>query len=58
MVLVAARNGRPWGFEQLWGAYATAVAAYLRVQGVPDPDDLTNEVFFGAFSSIATFAGD
>jgi RNA polymerase sigma-70 factor (ECF subfamily) len=57
-VLVGAQAGQQWAFERLYGGYAPAVAGYLRIQGGSDPDGLTNEVFFGAFSAITTFRGD
>lgn len=37
---------------------APAVAGYLRLQGSAEPEDLTNEVFLNAFTSIASFEGD
>jgi len=57
-VLAAAQAGAGWAFERLWQAYAAAVAGYLRVQGAAEPDDLTSEVFLGAFRSVGGFAGD
>lgn len=57
-ILTSAREGRARGFEQLWRAYASPVAGYLRVQGASEPDDLTNEVFAQAFRSLDRFEGD
>jgi RNA polymerase sigma-70 factor (ECF subfamily) len=57
-VLAAAQAGAPWAFERLWRAFAPPVAGYLRLQGAADPDDLTSEVFLGAFRRLAAFAGN
>lgn len=57
-VLAAARDDQPWAYERLWREAAPRVSAYFRVQGAPEPDDLTSEVFLTAFRSIATFSGD
>jgi RNA polymerase sigma factor (sigma-70 family) len=56
-VLAAAQTGAPWALERLYQALSPAVLGYLRVQGAPDPEDLTNEVFLGVFRSIVSFAG-
>jgi len=58
VLLGGAQRGEGLAFEQLYRALAPAVAGYLRLQGARDPDDLTNEVFLGVFTSIATFSGD
>ncbi len=57
-VLAAAQANQGWGFERLYYALAPVVAGYLRLQGSPDPEDLTNEVFLGVFTSIGSFSGD
>jgi RNA polymerase sigma factor (sigma-70 family) len=57
-LLAAAQSGGSWAFDRLYGAFAPAVVGYLRMQGAADPDDLTNEVFFNAFTSIGSFSGD
>ena len=57
-LLAAAQSGGSWAFERLYRAFAPAVVGYLRLQGVGDPDDLTNEVFLNVFTAIGTFAGD
>lgn len=56
--LAAAQANQGWGFERLYGVFGPVVAGYLRLQGSPEPDDLTNEVFLSAFRSIRTFGGD
>ena len=57
-VLTAAQAGSGWALERIWTAYAGRVAGYLRLQGAAIPDDLTSEVFIGAFRTIGTFSGD
>lgn len=56
--LAAAQAKAGWAFERLYHALAPVVAGYLRLQGSPEPDDLTNEVFLSAFTSIGSFQGD
>ena len=57
-LLAAAQTKAGWAFERLYHAFAPSVAGYLRLQGALEPEDLTNEVFLGAFTSIASFGGD
>ncbi len=57
-VLAAAQADAPWAYERLYRSLAPAICGYLRIQGAADPDDLTSEVFLGAFRAIGTFAGD
>lgn len=57
-VLAAAQADAGWALERLWQTYAGVVAGYLRLQGATEPDDLTSEVFLGAFRSIGAFSGD
>lgn len=56
-VLTAASVGAGWAAELLWRSLAPAVAGYFRVQGAAEPDDLTSEVFIGAFRGLASFSG-
>ena len=56
-LLTAAQSGGEWAFERLYRSLAPAVAGYLRVQGAPEPEDLTSEVFERAFSGIGRFRG-
>ncbi len=56
-MLVAAHAGAGWAFQRLWQTYAGAVTGYLRLQGAAEPEDLTSEVFLGAFRSIRGFNG-
>lgn len=57
-VLAAARGDAPWAYERLWRAFSPAVMSYLRLQGAHDAEDLTSEVFLGAFRGIGSFEGD
>lgn len=57
-LLAAAQRGDGPAFEQLYRALAPAVAGYLRLQGAGDPDGLTNDVFLGVFTSVASFRGE
>ena len=57
-VLTAAQCGIPWALECLYQVLAPAVVGYLRVQGAAEPEDLTSDVFFSAFSRIDSFRGD
>ncbi len=56
-VLQAARSGAPWALERMYQALSPAVVGYLRIQGAPDPEDLTNEVFLGVLRRIGSFDG-
>jgi RNA polymerase sigma-70 factor (ECF subfamily) len=57
-VLSAAKAGAPWAYERLFRSLSPAVCGYLRLQGAREPDDLTSEVFLGAFAGIGSFQGD
>jgi RNA polymerase sigma factor (sigma-70 family) len=57
-ILEAAQGRAGWAFERLYRPLAPVVAGYLRLQGSPEPDDLTNEVFLSAFGAIGSFRGD
>jgi RNA polymerase sigma-70 factor (ECF subfamily) len=57
-VLTAAQADAPWAYERLYRALSPSVCGYLRMQGAADPEDLTSEVFLGAFRALATFSGD
>ena len=57
-VLAAAQRDQPWAYERLYRDLSPTVCGYLRLQGASDPDDLTSEVFLGAFRAIRTFYGD
>lgn len=55
--LEAARVGADWALDRIYRTLAPAVTAYLRLGGAEDPEDLTSEVFLGAFRGLGRFAG-
>ncbi|HEX6232409.1 MAG TPA: RNA polymerase sigma factor [Jiangellaceae bacterium] len=57
-LLAAAHANAPWAFERLFTIYAPRVRAYVRTRGSAEPDELTNDVFFAVFASLAGFTGD
>jgi RNA polymerase sigma-70 factor (ECF subfamily) len=57
-VLSAAQADAPWAYERLYRSLSPAVCGYLRLRGAADPEDLTSEVFLGAFRGIGSFVGD
>lgn len=57
-LVIAAQANAPWAFERLYRHFAPTVHGYLRTQGAEDPEDLTSEVFHGAFRRIGSFDGD
>jgi RNA polymerase sigma factor (sigma-70 family) len=57
LVLSAAKADAPWAYERLYWSLAPSICGYLRIQGAADPEDLTSEVFLGAFRGIGSFAG-
>ena len=57
-VLAAAQADAGWAYERLYRSLSPSVCGYLRIQGAADPEDLTSEVFLGAFRRIGGFAGD
>lgn len=52
-----ARSGDQRGFTELYRVLAPKVAGYLRARGVGDVDATVNEVFLGAFRSLAACRG-
>jgi RNA polymerase sigma-70 factor (ECF subfamily) len=56
-VLAAARVDAGWAYERLYRDLSPSVCGYLRVQGAREPEDLTSEVFLGAFAGLKTFTG-
>ncbi len=57
-VLAAAQADAGWAYERLYRSLSPSICGYLRIQGAADPEDLTSEVFLGAFRRIGAFAGD
>jgi RNA polymerase sigma-70 factor (ECF subfamily) len=53
----AARCGESWALTEIWHRYSPAVMAYLRGRAVPDPEDMTSEVFLQVFRRIDRFRG-
>ena len=56
-VLAAARTGAEWAWTDLYRTFAPAVLGYLRAQRVPEPEDLTAEVFLQVVRSLGQFSG-
>jgi RNA polymerase sigma-70 factor (ECF subfamily) len=56
-VLFAAQSNAGWAYERLYQDLAPVVLGYLRVQGAREPEDLTSEVFLGAFGRLGQFHG-
>jgi RNA polymerase sigma factor (sigma-70 family) len=56
-VLSAAQADAPWAYERLYRSLSPSICGYLRIRGAVDPEDLTSEVFLGAFRAIGTFRG-
>ncbi len=56
-VLSAARADAGWAYERLYQDLAPAVLGFLRVHGAREPEDLTSEVFIGAFGGLHSFRG-
>lgn len=57
-MLASAKRGEGRALESLYSMTASMVVGYLRVQGAEDPEDLTSEVFLGAFRNLDGFNGD
>lgn len=57
-VLQCAREGDGRAWEELYRWLAPGLAGYLRVQGAPDPDDLTSEVFLTLVQRVDRFDGN
>ncbi len=57
-VLPAAQVGAAWALTRLYEGLSPLILGYLRLQGAVEPEDLTSEVFIGAFRNLASFDGD
>ena len=57
-VLAGASRGQPWACHELYASIAGRVCGYLRTQGAPEPEDLTNDVFLRVFDRLPQFSGD
>jgi RNA polymerase sigma factor (sigma-70 family) len=56
-VLGAARAGEDWAWEAIYRDLCPAVLGYLRAQSVPEPDDLSAEVFLHVVRDLRRFEG-
>lgn len=56
-VLRDAAAGGEWGFAQLFRTWNAPLSAFVGGRGADDVDDVVNEIFLGAFRSIARFSG-
>ena len=56
--LSAARAGGEWAWREIYGELAAPVLGFLRARGVPDPEDLTGEVFVQVVRDLPRFEGD
>ena len=54
----AARQAAPWAWSAIYEELAPAVTGYLRANGVPDPEDVTAEVFLRVVQDVGKFDGD
>lgn len=57
-MLLAAQAGAAWACTRLYEELKRPVAAFVRFKGVPDPDDVTSEVFLHIFRDLGSFTGD
>ena len=53
-----ARQAAPWAWAAIYEELAPAVTGYLRANGVPDPEDVTAEVFLRVVQDVGKFEGD
>ncbi len=56
-VIAAARAGEGWAFDALFRTWNGPITGFARARGVTDVDDVVNEIFLGAFTSINRFSG-
>ncbi len=57
-VLLAARSGDGWAFDELFRTWNRPVSGFVRARGVGDVDGVVNDVFLKAFGGIGSFSGD
>jgi RNA polymerase sigma-70 factor (ECF subfamily) len=53
-----ARLGEGAAFAELWARHAGRVAAFVRVRGAVEVEEITSDVFVAAFAGIGRFEGD
>lgn len=56
--LARARAGDQVGFNEIYRLLGGKVSGYLASRGVDEVEDVTNEVFIGAFRNLSTFHGN
>lgn len=56
-VIAGARNGEGWAFDALFREWNPPITGFVRARGVASVDDVVNEIFLGAFTSIGRFRG-
>jgi RNA polymerase sigma-70 factor (ECF subfamily) len=57
-VVGRARKGDPGAWQQIVSELGPVIRGYARARGVPDPDDLTQDVFAAAAQRLGDFRGD
>ena len=57
-VLVAARAGADWAWEEIYDGLAPKVLGYLRGLGATEPEDVAGEVFVQMVRDLDRFEGD
>ncbi len=55
--IAAARRGESWALEAVYRNYAPQVLGYLRGQHVPEPEDVTGDVFVSVVRNLPDFEG-
>lgn len=55
--IAAARRGDSWALEAMYRTYAPQVLGYLRGHRVPDPEDVTGDVFVSVVRNLPSFVG-
>ncbi len=49
-ILGAAQVGAPWALTRLHESFAPSIHGYLRLRGAAEPEEMTSDVFVGAFA--------
>ncbi|MGH9185593.1 MAG: RNA polymerase sigma factor [Acidimicrobiales bacterium] len=57
-MLAEARAGEPRAHDRIFTVLSPVVAAYFRLRGATEPEDLTSEVFAAVLPKLNTFDGD
>ncbi|GMQ86334.1 MAG: RNA polymerase sigma factor [Acidimicrobiia bacterium] len=56
--VLAAKEGAPWAWEQLYSWLSPRLLGYLRARGSRDPEDALGETWLQLARNVATFEGD